>query len=65
MPKNTSSTNFLLRRKSVPLPPEGKAKIAPGRNGDSAPLSEESLAKTSLTGSRPIAKREKIYTKPL
>ena len=69
MPKNTSSTNFLLSRKSVPLPPEGKAKMAPGRTSDSAPLSEDkasltlcvscefasqtSSAKTSLTGSRP------------
>jgi len=28
MLNNTSSTNFLLRRKSVPLPPEGKAHLS-------------------------------------
>ena len=28
MSKNTSSTNFLLRRKLVPLPPEGKAHLS-------------------------------------
>ena len=27
MLKDTSSTNFLLRRKLVPLPPEGKAQV--------------------------------------